>query len=419
MSGSIDTKLGTFHSSTRDIPCIIVKGYDINNVETSSLSSLVSADLMILGQGSNTYRERVPKGISEGSFEYALDYTVPVDIKLLDAKADGITDDTSAFTSAISDSSIETLLVSAGTYLVSQITVNRQIRIIIEHGATIKLKDAQNSNVFYITADNVVIQGSGTIDGNKANQSSGSTAGIYVDAVDFVIVDGITVTSCYFDAIDFRNASAYWKVLNCYLVDNGTMGIRSHTGTHGLIQGCFAKNNGHSGIDLDAYTSDTSVVGNNVTGNTNGIFVEEGTKYCSISNNVCWSNTNGINVNQQVSGTLGRVSIHGNICRQNNNEGIRVSANGDNTRVESISIIGNVCSDNGRSSGSGIRLAASTGGTNRVMSDVIVVGNVLNDQETVPTQLYGINASGANMTTVTQNNNITSPNSTADLNNIV
>jgi hypothetical protein len=116
------------------------------------------------------------------------------------ATGDGITNEQTALTAAIA-SAANTLYFPPGTYLVDGLTASvANQRWYLDLGATIKLKNAGNAAVITVTAAGVRIEGPGTIDGNRANQSASgdsvSYAGIKSDNVTGLVVDGPRITNC-------------------------------------------------------------------------------------------------------------------------------------------------------------------------------------------------------------------------------
>lgn len=330
------------------------------------------------------------------------------DVKEYGAAGNGVTLDTAAFQAALADTSVSRVCVGPGVYLLHEITVSRPLTLEMARDATLRLADNQNTNVVTVTADHVSILG-GKVDGNKANQTAGTTAGVYISGASHTTLDRVTAENCYVDGVAVRDGSDHWRVTRCVLSGNGAMGFRSHTGVNGYVSGCFASGNDHSGFDFDAFSKDSTIEGCHASNNANGVFVEEGSSHITVCNCVCWGNVNGINVNQQVSGVVGPVLVHGNICRNNTGTGIRAAANQDHTTVENLLIVGNMSTQNG----TGLKMAASTSGVNRVISGGSVVGNVFNDQQNTPSQQYGIDARWANVVNVAESNNLLVPNAVA------
>ncbi len=103
-----------------------------------------------------------------------------------------------------------TIIFSAGIYLTDGIacsTANQ--RWVVQPGAEVKLKNAANAPVFDVTADGVTIDGGGTINGNRANQTdstTGETSGVRIVSRARVTVRGLKIIDTlshgvYMDAV--------------------------------------------------------------------------------------------------------------------------------------------------------------------------------------------------------------------------
>lgn len=97
------------------------------------------------------------------------------------------------------------LLFSPGVYIVSGLTASVANQSwALGGGSTLKLKNASNTPVIDVTANGVVIEGGGTIDGNRANQTStipGQTAGVRAVSVTKTIVQDLTIQNCFTQAV--------------------------------------------------------------------------------------------------------------------------------------------------------------------------------------------------------------------------
>jgi len=137
---------------------------------------------------------------------------------------DGSTDGTAAFTSAIA-AGYKTVYVPDGTYIVTGITLGNAGQCLwISPGATIKLKAAGTSPVIHVTANNVVVTGGGTVDGNRANAVAGSATGVYIDTCTGVIIQGINVAHTINEGIRGNNCSQL-KVRDNFITDTAATSI--------------------------------------------------------------------------------------------------------------------------------------------------------------------------------------------------
>ena len=89
----------------------------------------------------------------------------------------GGTDDTALATAARAAAGVGgTVVFSSGTYVVTGLTASvANQRWLILPGATVKLKNGANTPVIDVTANGVTIEGGGTLDGNRANQTDATT----------------------------------------------------------------------------------------------------------------------------------------------------------------------------------------------------------------------------------------------------
>jgi hypothetical protein len=135
-------------------------------------------------------------------------------VKSYGAVGDGVTDDTAAFTAAIAAAAGGALVVPEGAFIVSKLTLNNPIEIKIRSGGTIKQKANTNGHIFTVTSSDVTIRG-GTLDGNKANQTTGNVA-IQSTGNDRILIDGVTI----------QNTNAE----GTYLVDGDDLEVRNCRG---------------------------------------------------------------------------------------------------------------------------------------------------------------------------------------------
>lgn len=119
------------------------------------------------------------------------------------ATGDGTTDDTAAIQATLNHAAAvpgSIVVMPPGIYLVSaSLTISAAMTVLLE--GTILLAPHSNATVVVVAASNVTIRGSGTIDGNQANQTcSGSApvAGISStgNPISGMVLQGITVQHC-------------------------------------------------------------------------------------------------------------------------------------------------------------------------------------------------------------------------------
>lgn len=165
-----------------------------------------------------------------------------------------------------------TLVFTSGTYVVSGLTASvAGQHWIIWPGATIKLKNAANTPVIDVTAGGVTIEGGGTIDGNRANQTAtaaldavqGNTAGIRAVTVDKLKVKDLLIKDTGVGGIFADNVtnlqvrnnhfagcgqSGNYKVVMVYFTVGSSTGVRI---SGNVIDGS-TRGNGCIGISLNA-----------------------------------------------------------------------------------------------------------------------------------------------------------------------
>lgn len=247
-------------------------------------------------------------------------------------------------------------------------------------GTIIKIKDALNANINVVqNADQTngntrIVLRDFTIDGNKANNTTGTQHGIYLSKTTYPSVSRLLVSNCRTNGIYLRESSNSTVTGNiCW--GQAYYGIFLNYGSGNVVVGNICHQNGRSGIQL----GDTS--GNVVTGNTcrespyYGIYLTN-CSYNTIAGNTCLANKTDIqgdgiyltsSTNNTVTGNTCQGSgcsgiflyssslntLTGNTC-VGNNHGVYPNASSQNT------IAGNTCRSNNRF---GIYLYASSNNT--------------------------------------------------------
>lgn len=273
-----------------------------------------------------------------------------VDVRLHGAVLDGVTDDTAAWSAALSAASTGEKVVTAppGTSLVGEISVPAGVTV---RGAgigrtTLKLKNATNTPSVRLLAGSVLEDV--TIDGNKANQTS--SGGVNASAADAKVrrvrVEnsknyGIYGTSC-----------SRFRVADCEVVDSDNIGIFVQATTAAIddvrVEGCHVDRSAlgtgivEGGIkvrgDATYAVRRSKVNGNTVLMPTSptaaaAICVEASTNCPSTS--VEGNHTSGGSMGISVAGTCHRSRVIGNDVAGPSLYGIEVvTANG-------VKVIGN------------------------------------------------------------------------------
>ena len=69
---AVSSKVNRFHSQAGDVdvPCIVVQGYDSGGDATDTEGSVVTADILVIGESITRYGGAT-KGTSAGEFSYS------------------------------------------------------------------------------------------------------------------------------------------------------------------------------------------------------------------------------------------------------------------------------------------------------------------------------------------------------------
>ena len=274
---------------------------------------------------------------------YSMISGAPYNVKDYGALGNGVADDTAAINLAISAANTAgggVVYVPAGTYLlgvytytgivtgVAGIVLRDNVDLVID--GTLKVKDnAYGVGAFYgairsldAGLANASITGTGTINGNKANQTASvQCSNIYLTCLFNVVVNNINSVSANGMGIQLvpvtGSTHTACAVQNCFVNDVTNIGIQV---SHGLY--CNISENRITTCTnncIDIYGDDgtaspdngiTSINGNTVGGGLVGVFVET-SKRVSVVGNAIDGCTAGIAVNR-INGAPAVISISGN-----------------------------------------------------------------------------------------------------------
>ena len=292
------------------------------------------------------------------------------------------------------------VVLSEGTFEISAvITPLSNIWLQGQGRATIlKRPDSVDANLLYATSLTNLMLSDFLIDGNLAGNSTNRSP-IVLDTCDNCVVQDIRVSNALAGAASgthraaVRLLSSSRIMLNDLRVDSPTgMAISLNACGDCVVKGSIITGPSTWGIDIDA-GSYNIVVNDNIVyvAGYDGIFIEEGSHRISVTNNNCNEcGRGGITLNQQEAGTLEGITVVGNVCHANTQNGIVVTANAASTIVQDVTIAGNVCTENSRGTANtydGMHIGGHASG---LVRGVIVSGNRFGDRQGSKTQKYGM-----------------------------
>lgn len=232
-----------------------------------------------------------------------------------------------------------------GTYIVDgPINVPSNVTLAGQGPETvIKVKDALNAainvvqNADQTNGNTKIVLKDFAIDGNKANNTTGSSYGVFLTKTTNSLIDGLLTINCGMTGIMLEESS-YNTLIKIFSLTNNGSGIQLFNGsTHNFIGNGFYQGNFFSGIYLNE--SLNIVLGNSCCNNNQyGICIIS--SYNLVAGNICSENLyHGI----ALSGATENI-LFGNICKRNNQHGLYFYQSSNNL------ITGNFCSENSQAS---------------------------------------------------------------------
>lgn len=336
---------------------------------------------------------------------------------------DGATDDTIAMQAALAAAG-RLYVPPSMTCLVGTLSVSSNTCLTID--GTLTLKASTNSNLLSLSGvGNVVVDGIGTLDGNKANNGSGTAnrAGISVASCTDVTILGVKIQNCVNwpinvtastnvvlgrvraansgNSVEFAAGSS-----NCWASEMEISGIGDEGFAFygGVFQcGLFASTvtgSAASGVSVlndsaqAAPCKDIVIEGNVIHGNAlSGIEVNSGTGGAGahsgvaiVGNRVFGNDTSGQGIPAGIY--LGQVSgglVSSNSCSRNGSAGSATSGISLASGASYVNVVGNVICDEGVGGTNGVGVTLSGA------AHVAVVGNLIYDDQPTKTMAYGIN----------------------------
>lgn len=343
-----------------------------------------------------------------------LDYRTPsrVDLRLLYGPPNG-TDDTASVTAAIARAAGGTVYIGPGTWIVQPMTITSRITLELDEGATVRLKDnATAASMVRFNADDCVIRGGGTIDGNRANQANGTSStamhGVFLNGHRCKAL-GLRIKDCFNDGVRIGERDDC-VVDGCHVTGlglSGSSGIQHQIGTG---RDCYRTRITNNIVDFSTGSAATMDSGGIalVSGatHTKGIFdaVIQGNRVilagspvslnpscitafwnidrCSIVGNTCENGSMGFSI-----AASDECTVTGNTVRAPNYTGIEI-AGGQRCTVQANTIDGFGVTPTG----------IISSGTSPAPSDSAIVGNTITGTTTA-----AISINNGDRTTITGN----------------
>ena len=305
-----------------------------------------------------------------------------------------------------------------GTYVVSEsVIISKSNVALIGAGAStaIKIKDTKDADieVIYASAKSNLLVKNLRIDGNKANQTTGTMTGISFSGIEHSKVinfwagnlrdHGIYLHSSSNNNTIAGNTCGGTDWIGIYLhttsnntitgntlqgnstgiylassgintvtgntcVDNAVNGLILLASTNNTITGNTSRNNSHNGISFFSSSNDNTVASNTFQGNgQNGIFVDSSGRTTIVGNTSQGNGQNGIRIHYSSNNTVTGNSCQGNSQSSDNTySGILVSSNSDYNNIQGNTIRRGTETNKQKW---GIRIDSSSGDANLVANN--------------------------------------------------
>lgn len=349
---------------------------------------------------------------------WKLQATGVISVKQFGAKGDGTTDDTTTVQTAIDNGA---RYFPAGTYYVGKITLPSNIEPYGDGtGDTIiKLKNGTNDHLLYAESQSKIVLSGLTLDGNKANQTSGSIARCFyaLDCSD-ISLDNVVVQNATDHGLHVSSGASTDPLTNtqrvrlngCKFLNNGTV-VSGNGGTGAAVSGvyiwatdCYSEGNILAGFKfIGQYVSAKGcyAIDNNAGGFTTGfdVVTDEGSVHVYES---CYALNNGDGVHGgdgwRHQGQVDRIIHRDCFAIGNTWSGICLLAN-STVKPTDIDVLGGSLMNNGQNlptpanppitSGAGFA-SLSTQSNPNVPVNLLISNVTITDTQATKTQQYGI-----------------------------
>ena len=248
------------------------------------------------------------------------------------------------------------------TVIVTSLAFSASVKMRID--GTIQIAGAQNANIMTLTGAGNHIYGNGTLNGNRANQSTaGAGIGCSSSGVSDSLIEDITITNCFNWPINLTNISDT-NVVRVIMTNSGNSPQFMTSANNSHLVDCVISNIDDGGFAFYENCVDCSATGNTVTGCTNAgisVYVDNNTETPSntitIGDNIIYGNkSSAIAVTSATASTTPtntKVLINGNICVNNNTAGLSGSSDIQFSSAQLVVVEDNFCMGNGASAASG------------------------------------------------------------------
>jgi hypothetical protein len=295
---------------------------------------------------------------------------------------DGTTDNASGINNALAAAAATgaqlIFPVTAHNYMVHGLSVPSNSHLIVQ--GTLQLMAGQTGYILVHApnAKNVVIEGTGTLDGNKANQTAAASGGIGGDGGTNITVRNLTITNCYNWPLNLTNTT-HGRVEDVTMTNSGNSCEFAINCQDCWFRNCFVSNINDLGLGFYGGGTNCGVVNCTVTGcHGAGVFILQDNAQPAASSdillqgNVCYNNpAPGIIVTSNSSTPTAHtnITVTDNICYGNQNQGILI---GD---VIGLLVQGNFCRSNlygGSPTVAGDIMLSNTVSTAKVSGNILI-----------------------------------------------